>query len=496
MTTEMDNMICKSFLAFAMKAHAQSYHGAQLNPDSYVKYVSAQLERVARGETKRLVIALPPRHAKTFLGSICLAAWILAHNPGTKILILSYGQDLADKIAYSIRAILKSAWFLRLFKTRIAKDRAKVKDFITTAGGGVRSISIDGGVTGVGADYILIDDPVQIKDSDNDRQLERVNDLFDNEIRTRLNNPKKGAIVIVAHRLAESDLAGHVLQQGGWTHIHLPLVAPRSRRYEFDGGVWHRKKGTLLRPDAFSARDIKNLRLAQQPGFETLQQQNPEARAFLRIGASHFGAFDPAALASDRAVVLSIDPGQKGGSRNSFSVVQAWAAYQEKRHALLDQWRAQAPYKEFRGEVRRFVNKYRPSAILVEATGQGPALISEIGPRTGMEIIQTTPWQDKVSRLRPHIKLVRAGNVLLPQNARWVDEFLAEVVDFPNDLFDDQVDAMTQFLDWISKNPYPQKRPLQALIAGAHSNGQPFVRTNQAPRSELRGLVVVRGRRR
>src|SRR5262249_38925791 len=197
------------------------------------------------------------------------------HNPSAKILVLAYGQDLADKIAYAIRAILQSDWFKQAFRTRLSKDRAKLMDFVTTAGGGVRSLSIEGGVTGLGADLIIIDDPVEIKDCDNSKRLERVNELFDNEIKTRLDNPKKGRIVIIAHRISEEDLPGHVLKKSGWKQLKLPLIASRGRRFDLGDRIWKRKKGELLRPDAFTRRDIEELRASRRPGFETLQQQNP-----------------------------------------------------------------------------------------------------------------------------------------------------------------------------------------------------------------------------
>jgi hypothetical protein len=241
MSVELDSAIRTSLLAFAMKAYAQLHPGSHLEPHPYARYVTSYLERVAKSEVKRLCVALPPRHGKTYLASISFSAWLLAHDPSTKILLVSYGQELADKIAYDIRAILQSDWLCRLFKTRITRNRSRLTDFVTTAGGGVRSVSVEGGVTGLGADIIIIDDPVQIKDCDNVKQIERINDLFDSEIRTRLNNPKRGAIVIVAHRLAENDLPGHVLAQGGWNSVQLPLIAPRSRTYRTDDGfVWHR----------------------------------------------------------------------------------------------------------------------------------------------------------------------------------------------------------------------------------------------------------------
>jgi hypothetical protein len=271
MDNDTKKLVQTEFLAFAMKAFACLNKGRDLGQDKYLKLLAERLTRVAAGKTKRLVVSLPPRHSKTFMGSICLPAWILAHNPSAKIIILTYGQELADKNAYAIRDILRSEWFKQAFHTRIKKDRAKLADFMTTEGGVVRSLSIQGGVTGLGADYIIIDDPVEIKDCDNAKWLARAKDLFDDEIQTRLDNPKKGCIVVIAHRISEDDLPGHVLQKGGWKQLKLPLIAMRSRTYDFgEREVWERKKGELLRPGAFTKQDIRRLRCSKQPGFETL----------------------------------------------------------------------------------------------------------------------------------------------------------------------------------------------------------------------------------
>jgi predicted phage terminase large subunit-like protein len=472
MNSDTKKLVQTEFLAFAMKAFAVLNKGRRLDNDNYLKLLAQTLTRVAVGETKRLVVSMPPRHGKTFVGSICLSAWILAHNPSAKIVILTYGQDLADKIAYSIRDILRSEWYLQAFNTRVKKDRAKLVDFVTTDGGGVRSLSIEGGVTGLGADFIIIDDPVEIKDSDNAKRLERVNELFDNEIQTRLDHPKKGCIVVIAHRISEDDLPGHVLKKGGWHQLKLPLIAQRTRTYELEGGeVWHRKKGEPLRPDAFTQRDIKRLRASKQPGFETLQQQNPGGSDRLRMKARYFSTFLPAELqVRELPVVLSIDPGQKGGPTNSCSVIQVWAP-KDGAHLLLDQWREQATYTEFRSQAQRFIRKYRPSAVLIENTGQGPALISDIRPQNGMELVPITPAGDKVERLRKHRRTIRRGLVLLAQGARWHDEFMAEATQFPYGPFDDQMDALSQYLNWIAEHPNPHKRPPMATAQGVDSQG-------------------------
>jgi predicted phage terminase large subunit-like protein len=472
MDNDTKKLVQTEFLAFAMKAFAYLNKGRDLGQDKYLKLLAERLTRVAARKTKRLAVNLPPRHFKTFMGSICLPAWILAHNPSAKIIILTYGQELADKNAYAVRGILRSEWFKQAFHTRIKKDRAKLVDFVTTDGGGVRSLSIQGGVTGLGADYIIIDDPVEIKDCDNAKWLARVNVLFDDEIQTRLDNPKKGCIVVIAHRISENDMPGHVLQKGGWKQLKLPLIAMRSHTYDLgEDEVWERKKGELLRPDAFTKQDIRRLRDSKQPGFETLYQQNPGGRDRLRIKAEFFHAFSAADLPMGQSpVVLSIEPGQKGGPTNSFSVIQAWAP-KDCAHLLLDQWREHASYPEFRSQAWRFIGKYRPSAVLIEDTGQGPSLSSEIKAQNGMELVPIIPVGDKVERLRRHRRAIRSGLVWLPQSAVWRAEFISEATQFPYGLYDDQMDALSQYLDWIAEHPNPPKRPPMAIIQGAGSQG-------------------------
>jgi predicted phage terminase large subunit-like protein len=494
MNIDAKKLVQTEFLAFTMKAFAYLNKGSDLGQDKYLKVLAERFARVAAGKTKRLVVSLPPRHFKTFMGSICLPAWILAHRPSAKIIILTYGQDLADKNAYAVRDILRSEWFKQAFQTRIKKDRAKLADFVTTDGGGVRSLSIQGGVTGLGADYIIIDDSVEIKDCDNAKWLERVNVLFDDEIQTRLDNPKKGCIVVIAHRISEDDLPGHVLQKGGWKQLKLPLIAMRSRTYDLgDGEVWERKKGELLRPDAFTKQDVRRLRCSKQPGFETLYQQNPGGRDRLRIKAEFFPAFSAADQPMESPVILSIEPGQKGGPTNSFSVIQAWAP-KDGAHLLLDQWREHASYPEFRSQARQFIRTYRPSAVLIEDTGQGPSLSSEIRPQNGMELVPITPVGDKVERLRRHRGAIRDGLVRLPQGAVWRAEFISEATQFPYGLFDDQMDALSQYLDWIAEHPNPPKRPPMAIIHGVGSQGLPLP-SRSGVSNQGNGIVLRLGSR-
>jgi hypothetical protein len=85
-----------------------------------------------------------------------------------------------------------------------------VNDFATVQGGGVYAASVGGALSGRGGDIIIFDDPLNIDDANNLDQIERVNRRFDSLVMSRLDNPKTGKAVIIAHRLHPDDLSGHV----------------------------------------------------------------------------------------------------------------------------------------------------------------------------------------------------------------------------------------------------------------------------------------------
>ena len=233
----------RDFLTFLAK-NFHDAHGEHLEIAAYIRYVAAELDRLGTGEVKRLCINLPPRHLKTEI-AIAFMAYLIGHDPHLRIMVLSHNKSLAKFIAGKVRGILKSVWFKNAFATRIASDRGEITDFETTAGGGLFATYIGGGFTGRGADLIVIDDPVDIPDAANGSLLEEVNATVDGPVMSRLNSQKEGRILLIAHRLSEYDLCGHVLKQSGWRHIKLPLIAPRTKTYQInETEAWTRKKGS------------------------------------------------------------------------------------------------------------------------------------------------------------------------------------------------------------------------------------------------------------
>jgi len=454
------------FASFARKAF-RSLHDEKLGDHRYIDFLCVNLQEVAEGKTRRLVINMPPRHLKSFLTSICLPAFVLGLYPQSRIIITAYNDQLAGEMAYKVRHLMQASWYQKIFATRLAQDHARANDFATTQGGGVFSASIDGAITGRGADLLIFDDPLDIANANanNFEQIEKVNANFDTKIMSRLNNPKQARVVVVAHRLNEYDLPGHLAAQGGWKRIVMPMIAPRNQEYDLGYDTWKRKKGDVLRPDAYDAKEIKRLKRQLTPDFETLYQQNPGGGNSLQLKATYFQSFSRAP--QNVPVVLSIDAGQRGGPNNSFSVIQAWSPA-GKDHCLIDQWAAQCVFEELRAAYWRFVRKYRPAVALIEATAMGPTLILNARRRQLTEVMEVLPdGRSKADRLAQHIGIIKRGHIRLPEDAPWRDDFIAEFVTFPASDFSDQVDACTQYLDFMETSPtliLPPPRPIGAAI--------------------------------
>lgn len=495
MAPTSDDLIRIDFASFVRKAFYDDHNGQKLGKEPYIDYLCHELELFAKGQTKQLVINLPPRHLKTFLAAICLTAWILAHDPGARIMVITFSDKLAEQITYRIRRILRTDWYKRVFKTRIAEDRSRVDDFATTKGGEVFATSIGGQLAGRGGDYIIVDDPLDLKDAGNSNHIALVNERFDNLISSRFNTPKTGQIVIIAHRLNENDLSAYVRKQGGWRHVVLPLVAERKRTYDLGYGKWTRKHGELLRPGSHSAKKLKHLQEnAINPSFQLFYQQGGGGGAPMTIKAMHFAVFDPRPM-PHLPIILSVDPGQRGGPTNSYSVIQAWRPF-EGDHFLLEQWREQCGYERLLERFRFFVRHYRPSVALIEATANGPALISDARRKQIVHVEEINPENcSKAARLLVHVPLIHRHRIHLPDHALWRADYIKEFVEFPSGPFDDQIDATTQYLDWIAVNPIPDLPPKRAIIAGAGWNGLPLSASGNSDITSVRGMVWGKFRR-
>jgi len=190
---------------------------SELNPQTqylhnwHIEVVADALEQCRTGKLKRLIINLPPRSLKSLMASVAFPAYLLGRKPSTQVICASYAQDLADKLAGDCRALMTSQWYQDLFpSTRLAARRSMLNDYATTARGFRLSTSVGGVLTGRGADFIVIDDPLKPDEALSETQRKSVNDWYDHSLITRLNDKKSGCVILIMQRLHEDDLVGHV----------------------------------------------------------------------------------------------------------------------------------------------------------------------------------------------------------------------------------------------------------------------------------------------
>jgi hypothetical protein len=203
MNPELKALLHENFLPFARKAIFE-LEGTKIGKEPYLAYLADELEQFAEGETRRLIINLPPGHLKTLLSSVCLTAWMLAHDPALKIMVVTHAETLSKTIARNIRTILQSAWFKELFATRIKTGHAEVTDFGTKSGGGVFVTSFGGRFTGHRAGAMIVDDPHDIDDTP--EQISSTIETFNKKALSRLNDRKSGRVLVVAHRVYEEKM--------------------------------------------------------------------------------------------------------------------------------------------------------------------------------------------------------------------------------------------------------------------------------------------------
>src|SRR5947207_8914868 len=213
---EYEFLLRHDFATFAGRCFQDLNPQTDLAMNWHLEVIAAKLIEVRQGKIRRLVINVAPRNLKSLLASIALPAWCLGLDPTAQILCVSYAQDLADKLARDCRGIMMSPWYRKIFRTRLAPHRQAVQEFITTRQGYRLATSTGGVLTGRGADIIIIDDPLKPEEALSEAQRQAANDWYDNTLYSRLNDKRRGAIVIVMQRLHEDDLVGHVLGQEEW----------------------------------------------------------------------------------------------------------------------------------------------------------------------------------------------------------------------------------------------------------------------------------------
>lgn len=194
----LDAALRKDFLSFLGKCFDTVSPGDRYAPNWHLDAIAWQLGQVEAGETKRLIVSMPPRYLKSIAISVAWVAWRLGHDPSLRFLCVSYSSDLGLKHAKDCRAVMMSEWYQRIFpNTRIPRGGGGNDDFRTTKGGGRLSTSVGGTVTGRGGDVIVIDDPIKPDAAQSETTRRTVVNWYANTLSSRLNDKNNGAKLVL-----------------------------------------------------------------------------------------------------------------------------------------------------------------------------------------------------------------------------------------------------------------------------------------------------------
>ena len=429
-----------------------------IEADWYIHAMSEAVMSLSRGDTNRLIINAPPRSSKTNLCTIFNIGFILGKDPSAEIMLLTYGEELTRDIASKVHHLMRHAAYKRLFPhTRCVGAGSQGQALRTSAGGKVHFTSIQGTMTGLGADWIILDDPLQAAHRRSDKRSDNLETTFREALSTRLNNPSTGKILLIQQRIAPSDLCGRLTERVGhsWTVLALPaeFMAPATYPLGRFGGTHKAQVGDLLIPEHLTRDVLKDRRIemgeaayaAQYLQAPIYEENNPiefDKLAFVKRE-------DLAGELENALTVQSWDTALTANANSDYSAVTTWARISDSNFVLLHAKQMKVPSDRLVDAMRTHAQAWRAKFVLVEEANHARDLTRDLKEKVqGPTIVRGIPHgnQSKEDRLLQVLYPINAGQVRLLKKEKSLDLLLHQLRQFPNGKHDDLVDSFTQAL--------------------------------------------------
>ena len=440
---------------------AEKREGARENFMDFVKYMwpafiegrhhkimADAFERIARGDLKRLIVNMPPRHTKSEFASFLLPAWYLGQYPDKKIIQTAHTAELSVGFGRKVRNLVDDDDFKKVFpKLALRADSKAAGRWSTNSGGEYFAIGVGGAVTGKGADLLIIDDPhsEQEGQSIDPSVFDKTYDWYTSGPRQRLQ--PGGAIVIVMTRWHMRDLTGKIVkastQREGvdeWEVIEFPAIMP---------------SGNPLWPEFWSLKELEALR-SELPSskWNSQYQQSPTAQEGALVKKEWWRIWKQDDPPPCEFVIQSWDTAFLKTQRADYSACTTWGVFYSPNDEgltqpniiLLDAYKERLEFPELKKVAYEMYMDMKPDAFVVEAKAAGTPLIFELRAM-GIPVSEYTPTRgnDKIARVNAVADLFASGVVWCPET-RFAEEVIAEFAAFPAGEHDDLVDSSTQAL--------------------------------------------------
>lgn len=446
------------------------------------RLICRKLEAVERGEIKRLMIFVPPRHGKSLLASTYFPAWYLGRNPDKYVITATYGQDLADDFGRQVKNQISDPAFQAIFPgVGLADDSRASRRFSvdgdtggieqsTNRQGAYYAVGVGGPLTGRGAHLLIIDDPVRNReDADSETIRAKIKGWYTSTAYTRL--MPGGAVIVIQTRWHEDDLSGWLLaehQHEGWDVVNLPALAEGS-------DALGRDEGQALWPEQYDEQALANIqRAVGSRDWTALYQQRPAPDTGDYFRKDWIVPVDVIPPTSEMMIYGGSDYAvtADGGDYTVHAVI---GIAHDGRMYLLDLWRQQASSDVWVDAFCALVRKWRPIGW-AEETGQ---IKSGVGPFLVKRMLETQSYVAREQFPTRGDKAVRAQSIRgrmaiqglhVPRHAEWLADFTSELMSFPVGVHDDQVDALGlvgQLMDRMEMGSAPKAEQRLARTAPA-----------------------------
>jgi predicted phage terminase large subunit-like protein len=414
---------------------------------SHHKTMAEAFERVARGELKRLIVNMPPRHTKSEFASYLLPAWFLGQHPEKKVIQTAHTAELAVGFGRKVRNLFGDTAFKQVFPaTSLRADSKAAGRWNTNKGGEYFAIGVGGAVTGKGADLLIIDDP----HSEQDAALGAYNpEVFDKVYEWYTSGPRQrlqpgGSIIVVMTRWSKRDLTGKIIDASvrrdgadEWEVIELPAIMP---------------SGNPLWPEYWGINELEALRSELPVSKWSAQyQQDPTSEEGALVKREWWQTWEESRPPSCSFIIQSWDTAFLKTQRSDYSACTTWGVFfneDENAHhiILLDAYKERLEFPDLKRRAYDFWIEWEPDSFIVEAKASGAPLIFELR-QMGIPVEDFTPSRgnDKVSRVNAVSDIFASGMVWAPPT-RWAEEVIEEFAAFPVGDHDDLVDSSTQAL--------------------------------------------------
>lgn len=424
------------------------------------------LKDVFEGKSPRLIICMPPRSGKSQIVSRAFPAYALGKNPDFQIIATSYSSDLSSRFNRDVQRIIDDDSYREVFpdtslnsqhiKSSSSGSYIRTSDLFEIVGhkGAYRSTGVGGGITGQGADILIIDDPIKDRADANSATLrDKVWDWYTSTAYTRLS--PGGGVIVMSTRWHTDDLIGRLLKNAkegsgdNFKIINYPAIAEHDEP--------HRKAGEPLHPERYDLAQLEAIRLTVgSRDWSALYQQHPVPEGGAIFKLDQFKRYNSASLPPQFDQVLgSWDMTFKDTKTSDFVVGQIWGR-KALDYYLLDLVRGQWDFNKTL-EMFIFLSEKWPKAQrwLIEDKANGSAIISVLKKHIH-GITPINPTESKTERAYSVTPIIEGGCVYIPENASWMPSFEDEILNFPAGAHDDQVDSMTQALNYMREHPFMQ----------------------------------------